>query len=396
MIAPARPAAVPPTFDNTLSRHTRKKVQVVEHAEFERDRVNARFGQPNGFGVPDTFMYTVRKFSHHHPIVSASAALASIGALAGLLGWLSESAVDKLAHMTNRKNDRVGEVVGAFVGCAIAFTHTMSLFGAWRRLDIRYGLRSWRKDSQTAEGQSRRLIERRAAPLLMAMIENAKAEVGVQHDELRVAGRHVADTLTHIRRQGITKDVWDGSAGKNGFLIEHTPAEAAALKAKGLLGAGCTAAEDIRWAGIKKGHYYETRYTSFGDLLDQDIDRSFDANSSSIKDLIAASKPTRKPSGEFENAGEIRAKFTAALHRSGLGKNDKLNIDALQKELATHSTPTGFKESTSPGRGVSKAESQKQTLRRELLRDLNKAVNRKNGVEKAGIASTKQRKLLRR
>lgn len=239
-----------------------KNPQQKTTVEVKRIKEAVRFGQSAN---PNSIWGHIRHFDASHPRSGKVLGFMAIVAVSATVGFLADKLVDMIAHITERKNDKIGVLVGTVVGLLMIVTHGAWYFNFPKKLEMKYRCRDFHSDSKTPNGQARQLIEDRSLPLLMSMYNNAKSSCGVQHEHLIINNSDVFDALNYIAAYNISKDKW-----KN-YLIEFTDSPPKNLPY-------FRANASVERVGIVAGNYYVSKWRTPNDILQRDLHFSYSKN----------------------------------------------------------------------------------------------------------------------
>ena len=287
MIRPALPdpfGAMRPDRPELAYRHQAQKLKLADpklQNIVKTDRIHRMGGEPIAINRNSTSMEKLRRWSAQNPVASKTAAIASIVALSASLALVSGWAIDQLAHMTDRKNDKVGLVFGAMVGLAIAFTQTVQLFSLARRGEIACRANAFSSDSHTAEGQCFQLIRQRNPVLLHAILSNARSEMAASNEKLIFSHDDCFNALNTLIREGWTRKRWSDVFEES----EHEPTDGRPY---------FRATTDAPSADIHKDKYYISLHRSSNDFLDSEVSRAFGIHRDSMEQILAAAKVLKR------------------------------------------------------------------------------------------------------
>jgi hypothetical protein len=248
---------------------------------------------------PNSRMDRIRMFDARNPLASKAIAVTAIVASSAVIGAALGYVVDELAHLTNRKNDKVGIVFGSVIALLMAVTHTVMLFGVPKRFERRFRLGDFHPDSKSSFGQARQFMEDASLPLLKAFERNAEANLGVAHNHIIVNEAHIRDAINHIQDHGVPKSIW------RGYLVE--------VGKDPIPNAPCFktthAAERV---GIKANTYYTTPFRSTQDLLQRDWNHVYDPTHSRVDEFFEMLAPLKKNKEKTEEwrAGKLEFSST--------------------------------------------------------------------------------------
>jgi hypothetical protein len=284
--AKASPVALTPAKNFSKTKGPRESYDIPG---MKKQLAATALGKPLPPDALMKFMDRVRKFDAERPTASKVIAVASIITLSATVGYLLNLLVDELAHVTQRKNDKVGMLVGAIVGMLMATSHVSQLFAVPRRLEMKMKARDWWEDGTLPESQARKLIADQFLPLKMALIRNAKANLGQSVKELRIMNVHMVDTLNYIHENGIPKDKWAN------YMTEYTEAPRFNLPM-------VRATHSAEHLGITAGKYYVSKFDRADQILERDLQHSYDhaqmrANGL-LRDLRRFVAPVSEPPSE--------------------------------------------------------------------------------------------------
>lgn len=234
------------------------------HAKIKKQNKDILFGQRPADGMKLTMGDRLRLFHYDHPGLSVAAAVTGILALSTALAVGTGYAIDALAHLTDRKNDKVGLVIGIVVGLIAALTQSIHLFGAVKRGQFHLNAGAFSPDTTKPDGQAWWLIVKRSPVQAAAMLRNAKSLKGYQHDNIVFLDTHVRDALELCQKYSLGKNVWSNS------IEEHETLPFGEKRGYWRATASC---EPL---GIRKGYYYVSHHFSVNQLLEEEVRRQFD------------------------------------------------------------------------------------------------------------------------
>lgn len=251
------------------------------HAErVKRQNLECEVGQPRNAKLPSTMWDNLREFHQHNKPLSIAAGMCATVALSTALGLISGWVIDEFAHATDRKNDKVGLVIGLFIGVATALTQTISMFALARKGELHFNARSFSHDTGTSEGQSFWIIARRNPVMMAAMIRNAKSLKGWQHDDLMFLDTHVRDGMNMCTKYGWDKKVWINSIDEVSHISQVGRDEYGDLKPY------WRATVDSPASGFVKGKYYVAKHSGVKAFLEREQVAHFSEVESLRTDII--------------------------------------------------------------------------------------------------------------